>query len=186
TSIQMLLKVKRKTLIQLFNEEKTGEHPRKPKRFLSPLLAILGIALIIFGYWLSGNLFKGVFLVNAVVVLFSTIFVVYLIFCISIICLFYQVRQRNNSLLGHSNSLSSATLMHRMKGNAKSLTIITVLSAMTLATNAGAYALYYSTVREALHAMPQDFLFINEKADARSEEHTSELQSRFDLVCRLL
>src|SRR5437868_13268768 len=25
-----------------------------------------------------------------------------------------------------------------------------------------------------------------EEADARSEEHTSELQSRFDLVCRLL
>src|SRR5437868_12656799 len=26
----------------------------------------------------------------------------------------------------------------------------------------------------------------NERASARSEEHTSELQSRFDLVCRLL
>ena len=171
TSIQMLLKVKRKTLIQLFNEEKTGEHPRKPKRFLSPLLAILGIALIVFGYWLSGNLFKGVFLVNAVVVLFSTIFGAYLIFRISISWLFYQVRQRKNGLLGLSNSLSIAPLMHRMKGNAKSLTIITVLSAMTLATIAGAYALYYSTEREARHAMPQDFLFINEKADAEQFVH---------------
>src|SRR5699024_11245152 len=59
----------------------------------------------------------------------------------------------------------------RMKGNAKSLTIITVLSAMTLATIAGAYALYYSTEREARHAMPQDFLFINEKADAEQFVH---------------
>src|SRR5699024_12648430 len=31
------------------------------------------------------------------------------------------------------------------------------------------------------------FLFINPlKSEKRSEEHTSELQSRFDLVCRLL
>src|SRR5699024_12236935 len=28
--------------------------------------------------------------------------------------------------------------------------------------------------------------FLSEKQDRRSEEHTSELQSRFDLVCRLL
>src|SRR5207249_9565779 len=28
--------------------------------------------------------------------------------------------------------------------------------------------------------------FVGVKPDARSEEHTSELQSRFDLVCRLL
>lgn len=166
TSIQMLLKVKRKTLIELFNDEKAGEHPRKPKRFISPLIAIFGIALIIFGYWLSGNLFQGSFLINVFVVLFSTIFGAYLIFRISISWLFYQIRQRKNGLLGLKNSLSIAPLMHRMKGNAKSLTIITVLSAMTLATIAGSYSLYYSTEQESRYTMPQDFLFVNEQEDA--------------------
>src|SRR5699024_11351725 len=32
----------------------------------------------------------------------------------------------------------------------------------------------------------QDHLVLADYADHRSEEHTSELQSRFDLVCRLL
>src|SRR5699024_11664933 len=31
-----------------------------------------------------------------------------------------------------------------------------------------------------------EFILANNAAAARSEEHTSELQSRFDLVCRLL
>src|SRR5699024_11407463 len=35
-------------------------------------------------------------------------------------------------------------------------------------------------------ARPLNLLFNNIKAQPRSEEHTSELQSRFDLVCRLL
>lgn len=168
TSIQMYAKVKRKTLLQLFNDEKAGEHPRKPKRFLSPLMAILGIALIVYGYWLSDStrLFQGNFLINAFLVLFATIFGAYLVFRISISWLFYQIRQRKNGLLGLNNSLSIAPLMHRMKGNAKSLTVITVLSAMTLAAIAGAYSLYYSTEKEARYTMPQDFLFLHEKADA--------------------
>src|SRR5207249_9801197 len=40
-----------------------------------------------------------------------------------------------------------------------------------------------------LHRVPRDSIFENEirvLADVRSEEHTSELQSRFELVCRLL
>lgn len=166
TSIQMTIKIKRKTLLQLFNDEKMGEHPRKPKRFLSPFLAIFGIVLIAFGYWLSGQLFKGSFFLNVLVVLFATIFGAYLIFRISISWLFYVVRQRKNGLLGLENSLSIAPLMHRMKGNAKSLTVITVLSAMTLAMIAGAYSLYYSTEKEARYNLPHDFMFINERADA--------------------
>ena len=49
--------------------------------------------------------------------------------------------------------------MHRMKGNANSLTIITVLSAMTLAMLAGSYSLYYSTEKETRYVMPFDFAF---------------------------
>src|SRR5699024_11420658 len=48
-------------------------------------------------------------------------------------------------------------------------------------------------VRLAAHAFPREVEFVDSlpktpsgKAWARSEEHTSELQSRFELVCRLL
>src|SRR5204862_7676189 len=48
----------------------------------------------------------------------------------------------------------------------------------------------YTTLFRSLHDLQQDYLrwFWHDKQDAviRSEEHTSELQSRRDLVCRLL
>src|SRR5699024_11638559 len=43
----------------------------------------------------------------------------------------------------------------------------------------------YAGIIEALSGAPFDVKFISFD-DVRSEEHTSELQSRFDLVCRLL
>src|SRR5699024_12187959 len=37
-----------------------------------------------------------------------------------------------------------------------------------------------------MEALPSTITTISQNAGIRSEEHTSELQSRFDLVCRLL
>src|SRR5207249_10139408 len=41
--------------------------------------------------------------------------------------------------------------------------------------------------RERVHLLPEEVRRVEVRTDdRRSEEHTSELQSRFDLVCRLL
>ena len=50
TSIQMLRMVYRNTLIDLFQAEKHNEHPSKPESFAAAILALLGIALVLFGY----------------------------------------------------------------------------------------------------------------------------------------
>src|SRR5699024_11744050 len=50
-------------------------------------------------------------------------------------------------------------------------------------------ALYRVEINFSLSAMARIFrsaLLASDSDDSRSEEHTSELQSRFDLVCRLL
>ncbi|CAM3289808.1 ABC transporter permease [Filibacter tadaridae] len=167
TSIQMVFKVYRSTLLGLFNADKEGEHPKKPKSGLSALLALLGIGLIVFGYWLSAHMLNELLFFNMLGVLFSTILGTYLLFRVTISWLFYQVRKSKQGHLGLSNSLSLASLMHRLKGNANSLTIITVLSAMTLAMLAGAYSLYYSTEKETRYMMPFDFAF-EEETDASS------------------
>src|SRR5699024_12637176 len=39
---------------------------------------------------------------------------------------------------------------------------------------------------EKLNILERYFIDVSKQIKARSEEHTSELQSRFDLVCRLL
>ena len=163
TSAQMLYTVYRSTLLGLFNADKKGENPKKPKTFVSAVLALLGIGLIVFGYWLSTDMMNEMLLFNMLAVLASTILGTYLVFRVTISWLFYQIRARKQGHLGLNNSLSIASLMHRMKGNANSLTIITVLSAMTLAMLAGSYSLYYSTEQEARYMMPHDFMLQNDE-----------------------
>ena len=71
TTIQMISTVYRNTLLSLFNTEKTGEHPKKPKTRNAAFLAILGIALIVLGYIISNNMLNDLFLFNILAVLAS-------------------------------------------------------------------------------------------------------------------
>ncbi len=176
TTIQMIYTVYRNTLLALFNSDKKGEHPKKPKTVISAFLALLGIALIAFGYWFSGRMINSWLFVNMLIVLTATILGTYLMFRVTISWLFYQIRKRKQGHLGLMNSLSLAPLMHRLKGNANSLTIITVLSAMTLTMIAGSYSLYYATERETRAMMPFDFMFENNEEFAL--EISEELNSR--------
>lgn len=181
TSIQMLVAVYRNTLLGLFNAEKTGEHPKKLKAIRSAFLAIVGLALIAFGYWLSGRMLNALLFINMIVVLASTILGTYLLFRVAIGWLLYQIRKRKQGHLGLYNSLSLAPIMHRMKGNANSLTIITVLSAMTLTMLAGVYSLYYSTEKEVRLIYPFDFSFDDfwyEDGQASAEKFITELDKR--------
>ncbi|MFD1927422.1 FtsX-like permease family protein [Sporosarcina siberiensis] len=178
TSMQMLFTVYRSSLLGLFNADKKGEQPKKPKTFVSAALALLGIGLIGFGYWLSGDMMNEWLLFNMLVVLTSTIFGTFLVFRVTINWLFYQIRSRKQGHLGLENSLSLAPLMHRMKGNANSLTVITVLSAMTLTMLAGAYSLYYSSEKASRVSMPFDFTFTNYlNEEGLSDEFAVELKA---------
>ena len=166
TTIQMIMTVYRNTLLSLFNSDKKSEHPKKPNTAVAAFLSLLGIFLIGFGYWLSGNMFESNFLLNISAVLLSTILGTYLVFRVTLSWLFHQIRKRKAGHLGLKNSLSLAPLMHRLKGNANSLTIITVLSAMTLSMIAGAYSFYYATERETQAQMPFDFMFVSQEGYA--------------------
>lgn len=159
TSVQMLFKVYRHTLLSLFHAESKGEIPKKPRGLLSASLAILGVGLILFGYWLSGRMLNPLLFLNMLAVLASTILGTYLLFRVTISWVLYFIRNRQNGHLGLNRSLSLASLMHHMKGNANSLTIITVLSAMTMTMLAGTYSLFYATEKEARFLMPYDFMF---------------------------
>ncbi|WP_235318374.1 ABC transporter permease [Planococcus sp. CAU13] len=176
TTVQMIVTVYRNTLLSLFNSDKTAEHPKKPKTWVAAFLAVLGVFLIGFGYWLSSVMFDNNFFINILGVMVSTILGTYLIFRVTLSWALYQIRKRSGGHLGLKNSLSLAPLMHRLKGNANSLTIITVLSAMTLSMIAGAYSYYYSTERETQLQMPFDFIF--EEKGAYAAEIISEMDEK--------
>lgn len=166
TTIQMIRMVYRSSLLSLFHSENKREHPDKPKTGKAAVYAILGIALILFGYWLSSNMMNELFLMNMLGVMASIVLGTYLIFRVTISWLFYRIRKQRKGHLGLSNSLSLAPLMHRLKANANSLTVITILSAMTLTMLAGAYAFYYATETETRSQMPFDLMFENNEASA--------------------
>lgn len=166
TTIQMISTVYRNTLLSLFNTEKTEEHPKKPTTGRAAFLAILGVTLIGLGYLISDNMMNDLFLFNILAVLASVGVGTYLIFRVTISWVFYKIRSRKAGHLGLSNSLSLAPLMHRLKGNANSLTIITILSAMTLTMLAGAYSFYYATEHETRSQMPYDIIFEKNEAAA--------------------
>lgn len=163
TSIQMIVMVSRSTLLELFNTDKRGEHPKKPNQIVAAFFSLLGIALIGYGYDLSGRMNDPI---DMPYIILLTIVGTYLLFRFSISWLFYQFRQRRNGHWGLKNSLSLAPLMHRMKANAKSLTFITVTSGMTLTTLAFSYSLYSSVESDTRMRLPYDIVFENKEQDA--------------------
>ncbi|MFF2479898.1 FtsX-like permease family protein [Paenibacillus sp. NPDC058071] len=166
TIIQMVFKVFRTTLLDLFRAERETDHSKRPNQVLSAVTGLLGMALIANGYWFSGNLFGDGLLTQIMIILFSTILGTYLLFRVTIGWLFYLYRRRKNGQLGLKNSLSLAPIMHRFKASANSLTLITILSAMTLTMVAVAYSLYYSTESESRAMLPYDFIFENNEQEA--------------------
>ncbi|WP_438497552.1 FtsX-like permease family protein [Paenibacillus sp. IHBB 3054] len=168
TMIQMLFKVYRSTLLDLFKADKQGDYPQEPKTVLSALMGLLGIGLIVTGYLLSSQTLGQNLFQQVLVILASTILGTYLLFRVTIGWLFFQIRKGKDGQLGLKNSLSLAPIMHRMKGNANSLTLITILSAMTLTMVAISYSLYYSAESESRAMLPYDFIFANNERDAKS------------------
>ncbi|WP_234978340.1 FtsX-like permease family protein [Bacillus tuaregi] len=165
TSIQMLLKVYRSTLLDLFQADKRPDLNVPPKAVTSAIFALLGLALIGYGYELSSHINKQLF-VNALLMLGSIVAGTYLLFRVTIRWCFFLFRKRKDGHLGLTNSLSMAPLMHHMKANANSLTLITLLSTMTITMISMAYSFYYSVEQETRRDLPYDFMFENEPQEA--------------------
>ncbi|HWJ78452.1 MAG TPA: hypothetical protein VNR61_10305 [Niallia sp.] len=53
--------------------------------------------------------------------------------------------------------------MHRMKGNAKSLTLITILTGLSVGITSLSYIGYYSSEESARQASPYDFILLNDQ-----------------------
>lgn len=168
TSLQMIFTVYRSTLLNLFQADREQDHSTKPRTFIAALCALLGVALIGFGYELSGRMMNEALFFNMLLVLASTILGTYLLFRVTIGWVLYRIRKRKNGHLGLFNSLSLAPIMHRMKDSAGSLTLITTLSAMTITLVAMAYSMYYTVERDTRSTMPNDFLFENNEQEASS------------------
>ncbi|WP_071394835.1 ABC transporter permease [Bacillus tuaregi] len=183
TVLQIIVMVYRSTLLQLFQANKQNDTFVKRPSIVSGILGIAGLSLIGFGYYVSTLIVDNadLLLFLMLFVLASTILGTYLVFHTTISWILYVFRKKKNGNLGLYNSLSVASLMHRMKGHANSLTIITVLSAMTITMVSLSYSLYFSTENDVRLAMPFDFAVENMQEEAATiSSRLEEEQIEFD------
>ncbi|CAH1204593.1 Bacitracin export permease protein BceB [Paenibacillus auburnensis] len=168
TSVQMIFMIYRSTLLHLFQADMQPDLSSPPHSLFTAIYAMLGVVLIGYGYKLSAHMVDDQLLLNALLVLLSTISGTYLLYRVTLRWCFTWLRKRKNGHLGLYNSLSLAPLIHRMKANANSLTLITVLSALTITLVTMAYSVYYSAEHDTRKAMPFDFAFENRALDEQS------------------
>lgn len=168
TSLQIMMTIYRSTLLQLFQANQQHDHFIKRPSIVSGILGLTGFILIGFGYYVSTFIVEHAdsLLFLMLIVLASTILGTYLIFHTTISWILYVYRKKRKGNLGLYNSLSVAPLMHRIKGHANSLTIITILSAMTITMISLSYSLYYSIEEDMRLAMPFDFAVENMQEEA--------------------
>ncbi|MDF2814070.1 MAG: FtsX-like permease family protein [Paenibacillus sp.] len=151
TSFQSYRLIYRFRLIELFQADKEGEQAPKT----SVITASIGMVLLVFSYWIlyqDTSAFHALFILTLFLV--SLVIGTYLLFR-SIIVYLLRVMQRNKSLFYKgTNLISTSQLLYRMKGNARILTMVALLSALTLCAVSVGYSSYYGVEKSAANYAP--------------------------------
>lgn len=167
--LQMAWMIRRVSLLNLFTASRQADE--RVKRF-SPfkmVIGAIGIGLIAYGYYASTKLFdmenaSNLFL-NMLIILATTIGGTFLVFRFSVSFIMNLIRLKKNGHLSTVDVLAVTPIMHRMKGNAKSLTLITILTAVSLAITTLSYISYYSTDSAVEQEVPADYILTDPKMD---------------------
>lgn len=162
--LQMAFMVRKTTLLSLFNASKQADERVKRFSVFPMLMGAVGLGLIVYGYYESTVLFsaetKNLF-VSMIIILATTIGGTYFVFRYSVAFVLNLFRLSKKGHLKLSDVLALTPIMHRMKSNAKSLTLITVLTAVSLAITTLSYISYYSASSKAEERVPADYVTVD-------------------------
>ncbi|MFJ7915910.1 MULTISPECIES: FtsX-like permease family protein [unclassified Lysinibacillus] len=164
--VQMAWMIYRVSLLSLFSASKQADE--RVKRFspLQMVIGFLGLVFIVYGYYASTKLFdinsQGNLTLNMIIILATTIGGTFLVFRFSVAFIMNSIRLKKNGHLTVRDVLALTPIMHRMKGNAKSLTLITVLTGVSLGVTTLAYIAYYSTGSSSYSQVPADYILLED------------------------
>ncbi|MDM5340638.1 ABC transporter permease [Fictibacillus enclensis] len=168
--------IKRQTILSLFRAVSSTESKVKKISVLEIIIGILGLVLIIAGYYVSSKLFGGDFNNEAklylamISILGSVILGTYLFYKGSVRFVFNLIRKKKNGYLSVNEVLSLSSIMFRMKSNALLLTIITTVSALAIGLLSLTYISYYSAEKTARNYVPNQFSFTSTDAAGTFKE----------------
>lgn len=159
--------IRRQSILSLFRVATVTQQRVKKMTAVQAILGVFGMALILFGYYVSSQLFTSRFLgtqlfVVMIVILASVIIGTYLFYKGSVSFIFNSIRKRKDGYLNVNDVLSLSSIMFRMKSNSLLLMIITTLSALSIALLSLSYIAYYSVEKSVEKNIPADFTILTE------------------------
>lgn len=160
--IQNALFLKRRSILTMMKDSTKTEATKARITIPEVIGGILGIAMIAFGYYMAMGMFttfKALTMAMATpfIVIFLTVVGAYLFFRSSVSLIFKTAKRAKNGRVSITDVVSTSSIMHRMKKNAMSLTIIAVISAITVTILCFA-AITQSQTNYTMESMtPQDF-----------------------------
>jgi len=180
---QSYLFLRKRSILAMMNDRTKSESTKSKITMTEIIFGILGIAMILFGYYMSTEMFDK-FLENMMftpfLILFLTIVGAYLFFRSSVSLVFKTLKRMKNGNVSITDVVFTSSIMHRMKKNALSLTIIATLSAVTVTVLCFG-AISKATIDDTVNqTSPQDFNFIDAKEAKQFEDKLKEKEIGYD------
>ncbi|MCY1567335.1 FtsX-like permease family protein [Staphylococcus pettenkoferi] len=160
--IQNALFLKRRSILTMIKDSTKTETTKARITIPEVIGGILGIAMIALGYYMATEMsgkFKELtkMMVTPCIIIFLTVVGSYLFFRSSVSLIFKTVKKAKNGRISITDVVCTSSIMHRMKKNSLSLTIIAVISAFTVAILCFAVITKSQTDYNMQTMAPQDF-----------------------------
>jgi ABC-type antimicrobial peptide transport system permease subunit/pimeloyl-ACP methyl ester carboxylesterase len=158
TSIQAYRLIYRYKLIELFRAESRGE--QEPRA--SVAAAIAAVLCLGTGYGFGFRPFStnGDILLNLGVIVSGMIAGTLLLFTSLVVFLLKSVRKNKRLFYNGMNLIIATNLLYRLKGNARTLSVISILSAVTLCAFSFGFSAYYGHEKTVRTLAPFSYMFM--------------------------
>ncbi|MBU7227433.1 FtsX-like permease family protein [Staphylococcus pseudintermedius] len=162
--MQSFIFIKRRSIIQLMYDVQQSEATQANMTKAEMTFGILGIAMIGLGYYLSTIMLKNIelTLISAFLILFLTVVGAYFFFRSSVSLIFKSLKRSKRGYVNVTDVVFTASIMHRMKKNAFSLTVIGIISAITITLLSFATISKANIENNVNGLAPHEFTYINE------------------------
>lgn len=174
-------------LIELFAAAKKRETEPKNK----PLLAILGIVLIVSGYYISQNFTKQYFLFYALGILTLVIVGTNFLFSATFITLIKMFKKKKLFFYKSNNLITFSNLQYRVKNHSRMLAMIAILTACTISAMGAVYGVFVVSLKDLEDRVPYSYTFLDSdpkvtdeiyKIIGRYKQHTIFNEDKIELV----
>lgn len=131
--VQSFIFIRRRSIVQLMSDVQKSEATTFRITLWEVIFGILGIGMIGSGYYLSTVMFETeYFFFVALAILFLTVFGAYFFFRSFVSLVFKTLKKFKKGNVTVTDVVFTSSIMHRMKKNAFSLTLIGIISAITI------------------------------------------------------